>query len=82
MTRETSAERNRPSRRNPGEDLKDEVYRQMFRLEARRPGAAMSMASALLRAWVAYDADAKETERRPWPPTDDSPFRFCRKNDA
>jgi hypothetical protein len=29
------------------------VYRQMFRLEAQRPGAEMDLAIALLRAWMA-----------------------------
>ena len=31
--------------------LKDEVYREMFRLECSRPGAEMGLALALLRAW-------------------------------
>jgi len=35
--------------------LMDEVYREMFRLEAGRPGAEMGLALALLRAWVAAD---------------------------
>lgn len=39
-----------------GEHLKDEIYRQMFRLEAGRAGAAIELAVALLRAWVAADS--------------------------
>jgi hypothetical protein len=38
------------SRPQKGEELKDEVYRQMFRLEAQRRGAARDLAVALLRA--------------------------------
>ena len=66
MTRETSAERNRPSRRNPGEDLKDEVYRQMFRLEENRRGADLALALALLRAWIAADDKPRDVEDRDW----------------
>jgi len=36
--------------------LKDEVYRQMFRLEEGRPGAELSLALALLRGWVATES--------------------------
>ena len=36
--------------------LKDEVYRQMFRLEECRPGAELGLALALLRAWAAVDS--------------------------
>lgn len=35
--------------------FQDEVYREMFRLEGRRPGAEMGLALALLRAWVAME---------------------------
>ena len=35
-----------------GNRLKDEVYRQMFRLEESRPGAELGLSLALLRAWV------------------------------
>lgn len=48
------------------EALKDEVYRQMFRLEESRPGAEMSLALALLRAWVAFGAKAGSGERGAW----------------
>jgi hypothetical protein len=33
--------------------LMDEVYREMFRLEAGYPGAEMGLALALLRSWTA-----------------------------
>lgn len=36
--------------------LQDEVYREMLRLEGRRPGAEMGLALALLRAWVGMEA--------------------------
>jgi hypothetical protein len=49
-----------------GEHLKDEIYRQMFRLEAGRAGAAMGLAVALLRAWVAADSDLEGGETRQW----------------
>lgn len=35
-----------------GNKLKDEVYRQMFRLEANRGGADLGLATALLHAWL------------------------------
>jgi hypothetical protein len=41
------------SGRNDGSRLKDEVYRQMFRLESHRPGAERDLAVALLRACTA-----------------------------
>ena len=41
------------SRAHNSDALKDEVYRQMFRLEARRPGAEMDLAIALVRTCVA-----------------------------
>jgi len=49
-----------------GEHLKDEIYRQMFRLEAGRAGAAMGLSVALLRAWVAADSDLEGGETRQW----------------
>jgi hypothetical protein len=42
------------SRRDPGERFKDEVYRQMFRLEAQRGGAELDLAVALVRGWLAF----------------------------
>src|ERR1017187_4881935 len=48
------------------ERLKDEVYRQMFHLERRRPGAELALAIALLRAWIASDSDAEMPKSREW----------------
>jgi hypothetical protein len=53
-------------RRNQSDDLKDEVYRQMFRLEAGRPGAASQLAVALLRAWMPLDASPRAASGRVW----------------
>jgi hypothetical protein len=56
---------NKPCR-NQGEKLKDEVYRQMFRLEESRPGAEMRLALALLRAWLASDSKPESGEEQDW----------------
>jgi hypothetical protein len=53
-------------RRNQSDDLKDEVYRQMFRLEAGRPGAASQLAVALLRAWIELEGSPKPASGRVW----------------
>ena len=45
-----------PPRPPRSEPLQDEVYRQMFRLEASRPGSALDLALALLRAWMAAES--------------------------
>ena len=63
--RKAVASSNKPCR-NQGEQLKDEVYRQMFRLEESRPGAEMELALALLRAWLATDAKPESDEERDW----------------
>lgn len=46
--------------------IQDEVYRQMFRLEAQRPGAEMDLAIALLRAWVASCSEPQGAKEKPW----------------
>jgi len=46
--------------------LKDEVYRQMFRLEECRPGAELGLALALLRAWAAVDSARVRGDDRDW----------------
>jgi hypothetical protein len=46
--------------------LKDEVYRQMFRLEESRPAAEVSLALALLRAWLSASSKAESGEERKW----------------
>jgi hypothetical protein len=48
------------------DQLKDEVYRQMFRLEAERPSADLLLAVALLHAWVALERQPADSEPRQW----------------
>lgn len=61
--RAPSPESSHPRR---SEQFKDEVYRQMFRLEANRPGAEMDLALALLRAWQVVDTKSESGEERQW----------------
>lgn len=49
-----------------GERTRDEVYRQMFRLEERCPGAEIDLALALLRAWLAAVNVAGSRAERIW----------------
>jgi hypothetical protein len=46
--------------------IRDEVYRQMFRLEAKRFGAEMELAMALLRAWMASCSRPQGAKEKPW----------------
>ena len=46
--------------------LQSEVYRQMFRLEDHRPGADVSLALALLRAWQACGSGPAAHAQRQW----------------
>ena len=46
--------------------IRDEVYRQMFRLEAQRAGAEMDLAMALLRAWMALCSEPQCSKEKPW----------------
>ena len=55
-----------PPRPPRSEPLQDEVYRQMFRLEASRPGAALDLALALLRAWMAADSLPARRDQKHW----------------
>ena len=48
--------------RTPTAQLKDEVYRQMFRLEEGRSGSELGLALALLRAWTAPTPNLKALE--------------------
>jgi hypothetical protein len=48
------------------ESLKDEVYRQMYKLEANCPGADLFLSIALLRAWIASDSEADMPLEREW----------------
>jgi hypothetical protein len=62
---EHAAHRQTPGPRR-SEPLQDEVYRQMFRLESGRPGAALELAVALLRAWMASGALPRGGEQALW----------------
>jgi len=46
--------------------LKDEVYRQMLRLEGGRPEAQVLLAVALLHAWIALEQQPPDCEPRQW----------------
>jgi len=50
------------SSRIRGERLKDEVYRQMFRLEEGRAGSEVALSIALLRAWLRAGAQPAAEE--------------------
>jgi hypothetical protein len=66
MTRRDCAAKASSLQPLPVERLKDEVYRQMYRLEATRPGAELALAIALLRAWIASDSEAEMPQSREW----------------
>jgi len=66
MTPRKASVRSNKSSRNQCDQLKDEVYRQMFRLEENRPGAAMGLALALVRAWAASDCEPESCGQRDW----------------
>ncbi|MDP9050863.1 MAG: hypothetical protein M3O31_09115 [Acidobacteriota bacterium] len=66
MTARKCAPRSSNTRRNHGEQLKDEVYRQMFRLEAGRPGAHLALLIALLRGWLASSSEPGVSELSEW----------------
>ncbi|WP_348264302.1 hypothetical protein P8935_07145 [Telmatobacter sp. DSM 110680] len=65
MTTRTPAPTSEPGG-NHSDRLKDEVYRQMFRLEANRPGADLGLALALLRAWLASSSAPHTRESNQW----------------
>lgn len=46
--------------------LKDEVYRQMLRLEAERPAARILLSVALLNAWTILEEQSPDCEPRLW----------------
>lgn len=46
--------------------IQDEVYRHMYRLEARCPGAERDLAIALLRAWMALCSEPKREKGKAW----------------
>ncbi len=46
--------------------LKDDVYRQMLRLEGGRPSAQILLAVGLLHAWMALEGQPYDCETRQW----------------
>jgi hypothetical protein len=66
MAQRKVATRAEDPRRARGNKLKDEVYRQMFRLEANRPGADLDLAIALLRGWVTPCPEPEQNQLREW----------------
>lgn len=66
MTQRKSTSKASGSLSKQSERLKDEVYRQMYRLEAGRPGTDLSLAIALLRAWTASDSKVEMPQEREW----------------
>ena len=46
--------------------LMDEVYREMYQLEAGRSGSELGLALALLRAWIATDSKPEGARNREW----------------
>ena len=46
--------------------LIDEVYREMYLLESRRPGSEMGLALALLQAWNETDSLPQDDEVKVW----------------
>jgi len=63
---QTPAQPSTASQIRKANHLKDEVYRQMLRLEASRPGAEMGLALALLRAIVQTESLTERAEHRDW----------------
>jgi hypothetical protein len=53
-----SANRTQSPRRKSDDKVKDEVYRQMFRLEANRPRAEIELSLLLLDAWLATESES------------------------
>lgn len=66
MTARKGVTPNCNSRHHRCERLKDEVYRQMLRLEASYPGAEMALALALLRTWIDIDSRPKDDSDQEW----------------
>ena len=62
----TLAQVSRVSQVRKANHLKDEVYREMLRLEVNRPGAEMGLALALLRAIVQSESLKEQAEFRDW----------------
>ena len=60
------AVRSRKTHRSQSDQLQDEVYRQMFRLEESRPGSELGLALALLRAWLASASKPASSMDHEW----------------
>ena len=65
MTVQSTAQ-SRKSRKGDWHRLQDEVYRQMLRLEGRRPDAGLNLATAFLQAWVTSSSEPENLELREW----------------
>ena len=66
MTDRKPTNRSKNSHRDRGESLKDEVYRQMYRLEAHKPGADLDLAIALLRGWLKPNPQTESDQLHEW----------------
>jgi hypothetical protein len=66
MTGRKGATRSDNSRTNLAARIKDEVYRQMYRLEERRPKSEIGLALALLHAWMESGSEREGSEDRDW----------------
>jgi hypothetical protein len=66
MTARKAATRSSNPRHDHGDELKDEVYRQMFRLEANRRGADLDLATALVRGWLESYSEPEATLLLEW----------------
>lgn len=66
MTERKGVTQSSNSRTNRDARIKDEVYRQMYRLEESCPGSAMGLALALLRAWLESESKPEGSEDQDW----------------
>jgi hypothetical protein len=66
MAQQKAGARPGSSRPLSGDRAKDEVYRQMFLLEERRPGAEIGLALALLRSWQAVAPRPAADDQQDW----------------
>ncbi len=66
MSAKSGAPRPMSQRHFRGEQIKDEVYRQMFLVEEKRQGAEIELALVLLYAWQIADSTSAQDEMRDW----------------
>ena len=52
--------------RTPTARIQDEIYREMYLLEAGRSGSELGLALALLRGWIATDSKREGVGDREW----------------